>query len=176
MGVILIKRVKPPKLASKQSLLSGCPMSRIQPLNIKHRVNGVVNNWHTENTTGKGQGVPDPDGDVCAQQCGPEHSSTVLYVSLIRIKRQKILRLVILSFEMFQTRNTLLWWGTLMQHFQFLWYITQCFLDVIKIILFPQNIFQSFSLKLQADVQIFFPSRMWQLWRSRVYSVFCWSP
>lgn len=89
MGVILVKRVKPPELASKQSLLSGGPMALTQPLNIKHRVNGVVNNWHTKNKTGKGQGVPDPDGDVHAQQCGPQHSSTALYVPLIRIKRQK---------------------------------------------------------------------------------------
>lgn len=74
MGIILIKRVKPLELAPKKSLLSGCPVPVIQRLNIKHRVNGVVNNWHRKITTGKGQGVPDPDGDVCAHSVLCAHS------------------------------------------------------------------------------------------------------
>lgn len=161
-----VKGAKPPELESK---LSGGPMSVTQPWNTKHRVNGAGS---TKNTTGKGQAVPDPHGDVHAQQCGPQHASTALYVSLIRIKwKKKNLRLVMLSFEMFQTRKALIWRGIGCSTSIFV--IHSVLLGPHKTILFSQNIFQRCKLMLRL---FFFSSRMWQLWRSRVYSVFCWSP
>lgn len=182
MGVLLIKRLKPPRLASKQSLLGGFSVSTIQPVERKIQSKWDRKQLGTESTRQAKARVSMTQMKTYVQDSVAHSISLpvfavvmVLYVSLIRIKGQKPLRFVIMSFKMFQTWNTFLWRGTLPNTSVFV-ILHPVLFGHDKITLYSQNIFQRTSLKLRDDDQIFFSSSMWQLWWIRVYSVFHRSP